>query len=394
MIFPQLDDIDEAKLLALTQDKMPETGTLEFKERLPGTGDSEKKEFLKDVCAMANADGGDILYGIKENKGCADQLMPIITEAADDAIRRLNQLLDACIERRLHGVRFRAVPVCSGGYVLALRIPQSQIGPHRTAYQGQFRFPVRNQTHISDMSYEQLRMAFDRTATLAERARAFRSQRIAAMLNGNSGKRLAGGTAGVVHILPLNGMGGQAMVDMLLAKQEFAQLAGADWQGISRSLNLDGLLVNAPSVNEQLYRYVQLYRSGALEHYGAPFSNDVDGRHFIPSQYLAEFYRVAIGKGLTALRRYGMTGGAFVGLALLSVDGCELGISNVFNWINRPLADRSDLVLPEQWVESIDDFDVDAVTRPLLDMLWQCFDLERCTYYDVDGRWNPNPQIR
>ncbi len=49
----------------LIEHQVPESRNLEFKRQLPGNSDSEKKEFLADVTAMANSGGGDIVYGMR-----------------------------------------------------------------------------------------------------------------------------------------------------------------------------------------------------------------------------------------------------------------------------------------------------------------------------------------
>lgn len=55
MIVEQIENIDQALLDELVQNRTPESVTLEFKAELPNNSDTPKREFLKDVCAMANA---------------------------------------------------------------------------------------------------------------------------------------------------------------------------------------------------------------------------------------------------------------------------------------------------------------------------------------------------
>lgn len=76
---------------------------------------------MKDVCALANAGGGDIIYGIEERDGAASQLKPITQEAQDALQRRLSQVLD---DPRITGIEFVHVPA-SSGYVTVLRVPGS-----------------------------------------------------------------------------------------------------------------------------------------------------------------------------------------------------------------------------------------------------------------------------
>ena len=390
MILERFDGISGTLIAELVANKTPESSTLEFKRDLPRTSDSDKREFLKDICAMANSRGGDILYGVQEKSGTADALVPITSETAHAAMRRLGQLLDACLEPRVRGLRFKFIDVGGGGYALLARVPQSQVGPHRYVHQGQSRFPLRNETHISDMSYEQLRAAFDRTATLSERAKEFRARRVEAISKGSGGLAVAGGTTALVHVMPLSSMSGQEEVDVVAAHGRFTELALSGWSGIDRLLNLDGLLVYQALGKEGLYNYVQFYRTGMVEVYSSPYSFERGDQSFIPSQTLAQFFHEAIGKALATPARFGASGGAFVGISLLDAAGHTLGVGQMFNLYHKAVSDRPNLVLPERWVESIEEFKIDDVARPLLDMLWQCFGLEKCSYYDDAGVWVPN----
>lgn len=394
MILEHIDKIGAVLVQELTSNKTPESKSLEFKRALPGTSDGDKREFLKDVCAMANSVGGDIVYGVDEHDGSAVALAPITGEAGDAAKRRLGQLLDACVEPRLRGCRFHIVEIGTDGYVLVLRIPKSQIGPHRYSHQSQIRFPIRNETHVSDMSYEQLRAAFDRTATLSERARDFRAKPVKAIEDGRGGKNVAGGTAVVVHVMPLASMSGQEEVDILSAKKRYLELALSTFGSFGSTLNLDGLFVYQTTGREELYNYLQLYRSGAVEIYGSPFAMERGDQTFIPSQDLATFLHEAIGKALATPAKFGISGGAYLGISLLEVEGHVLGVGQTFNMRYKAIADRRHLILPERWVENIDDFRVDDVVKPLLDMLWQCFGIEQCLYYDDTGNWSPNRGFR
>jgi len=62
MLPGQINVIDESLLQAACTEQWPESQTLDFKRELPGIDDRAKQEFLKDVCAFANASGGDGKY--------------------------------------------------------------------------------------------------------------------------------------------------------------------------------------------------------------------------------------------------------------------------------------------------------------------------------------------
>jgi len=58
---------NEAKLKELIRDKIEESFTLEYKSAGALSRDSKAKlEITKDVSAMANSDGGVLIYGLAE----------------------------------------------------------------------------------------------------------------------------------------------------------------------------------------------------------------------------------------------------------------------------------------------------------------------------------------
>lgn len=68
MIQKNIDEITEEDLQALIDNSVLESKSIEYKQSLPGNSDSEKKEFLADVSSFANASGGDLIYGIIEDR--------------------------------------------------------------------------------------------------------------------------------------------------------------------------------------------------------------------------------------------------------------------------------------------------------------------------------------
>ncbi len=73
MLHKAINTIMEADLQRLVDEGRREDIQLEFKQALPGNSDDGKKEFLKDVTAMSNSSGGDIIYGIREDRSNPDE---------------------------------------------------------------------------------------------------------------------------------------------------------------------------------------------------------------------------------------------------------------------------------------------------------------------------------
>lgn len=303
MIPQKLSSIDEALLGEICAQSYPESSTLDFKRALPSRDERGRSEFIKDVCAFANADGGDLIFGIEEKNGCASILVPVVDEAADAAQRRLVQYLDAGVEPRVFGVQFWSVEI-DGGYALVLRIPPSFNGPHRYKFNNSTRFVVRTGTLTSELSYDQLRMAFDRSATLTERARTFRQGRLDAIRDGKTWRPMLPGPVCVFHLIPLGSMTLRQTIDVGRLYHDFNSFMFPDWAGASRTLNLDGLLVHpGGKPSDPATAFVQVFRSGALEavRYGGMLVSDEKA---VPSTVVSSFIRAAVSKFLDALRAF------------------------------------------------------------------------------------------
>jgi len=391
MLLQSLDNIDEALLLELCAEGWPESQTLEFKRELPGKSEPDRHKVCKEVAALANADGGDLVYGIEENDGVASSIVPISSESADEASRRIGQVLDAGIEPRIHGLRIQHVNV-SGGYVIIVRVPASYDGPHCIRTNNNRRFVMRNGTMVTDMSFDQIRGAFDRTATLAEQARRFIANRRRLVAKGDAPLPLISGPQLLVHLVPIAGIAGRKSVDLKSSYDSFTDFIERDWYGSSRIYNIDGLLIHSVADQEEngYYAYNQIFRNGSLEgvKHGGAFEKNFQGKEtaIVWSSRMYEFFYCSIIKFMKSVKSWGFAGPAFLGVSVMNVKGYELQTHNKFRLSRHPKkVDRQHLIPSEVWIEDIDAVDIDSIIRPLLDTMWQAFGFERCFDYNDSG---------
>jgi len=92
MIPKNLDQITEKDLQTLIDNSVLERKTIEYKQLLPSNSDSDKKEFLADVSSFANASGGDLIFGIVQNKetGVPEKLEGLDIKNPDQEVLRLD----------------------------------------------------------------------------------------------------------------------------------------------------------------------------------------------------------------------------------------------------------------------------------------------------------------
>jgi hypothetical protein len=183
---------------------------LEFKRDLPGGGDDAKREFLADVSALANTSGGDLLYGVEEDNGCASTITGIAPDDVDAEILRLENILNSGLEPRIR--HSHLVIQCPTGTVLLFRIEKSWNAPHRVIFKGYDKFFARTGTGKYPLDVQQLRRAFVENSSVAERIRNFRTDRLANIIAGSTPVPTARGSKLVIHLLPF---------DAFLSKPQF-----------------------------------------------------------------------------------------------------------------------------------------------------------------------------
>src|ERR1700676_5539338 len=77
-------DIGSDDILRLVENKSSERKTLEYKQVLKIGQQEERAEFLADISSFANASGGDIIFGVSEERdergeptGAPKEVMPL-----------------------------------------------------------------------------------------------------------------------------------------------------------------------------------------------------------------------------------------------------------------------------------------------------------------------------
>jgi hypothetical protein len=368
----------------LVRDRVSERIDLEFKSILPGRGDKEKFEVLKDFSAFANSGGGVIYYGIAEDDGVANAVQPITTESFDEATRRLGQTLESGIEPRLQGVRFEKFE-SGDGYVLAGMVPARFGAPCRTVQNNQSKFFKRNQNFVSEMTYDEIRSAFDRSGAALQILQEHWALRLTQARNGETWRQLVNGPICLARLSPMSTSRQTDAVDLKALYGEYAFFTYPDWGGGSRSFNLDGLVVYGPMSEGRATAMVQIYRNGtidAMRYGGMPWQDKL----VIPSQTVASFFRESFFKFSTFMRNQEISGPYVFDTAILGTTGHEFGVGSRFISFDRYFSDRKDLILPSIFLD-FEELGNESIVRNTLDVLWQGFGLTHCNCYSEDGNW-------
>jgi hypothetical protein len=247
---------------------------LEYKECLPGTTESDKKDFLADVSSFANAAGGDLLYGVREKRdaegrstGIPDELLGLEEINLDAVHQRLESIIQAGLSPRVLGLRFHSIAVSSDSSLLVIRIPRSWSGPHMIRYQDWCRFYSRNSSGKYLLDVDELRRAFLRAEASSQYVRSWQAQRLADIVTGETPVRLPDGPKIALHMVPLAAADRSTVVDISPVVQNPGMLPPTYSGGWNHRHNLDGIVTfTGPDRESGLcINYTQLFRSGAVE---------------------------------------------------------------------------------------------------------------------------------
>lgn len=170
-ITKRIEDLTDEDIETLIRDGTEESLYLDFKREPWGNSDGDRKEFLFDVTAFANAYGGYILVGIEEEKVGGVPRAKAIANVANAATLAddLQKVMLSAIDPRLPGASIRSV-LTTCGTVLAIHIPRSSRAPHMVTYKGTNKFYCRHGREKLPMSVGEVGDAFTLAGRTTERA--------------------------------------------------------------------------------------------------------------------------------------------------------------------------------------------------------------------------------
>lgn len=253
----------------ITEEK-PESRFLDYKQKLPGNSDKDKKDFLADVSSFANSSGGELIYGIEEKRddnnnttGIPDSATGLKDANPDQEKQRLENMIISGIQPRIPGFRIEEVPGFPDGPVIVLSIPRSWAAPHMISYQDWNRFYARTSSRNYPLDVGQIRAAFAQSDSLYDRIHRFRSDRISAILADETPDLLKNGPKLIIHVLPYSAFDPTMQIDITENIEGYQlnyikPIGKADT--FQRRYNFDGFVCSNYNIG-----YVQVYRKGIIE---------------------------------------------------------------------------------------------------------------------------------
>lgn len=390
MLPSNLQTIKEDDFKNLVDNQVSESRTLEYKLELPKGTDEDKKEFLADISSFANTVGGDIVYGIEAINGIANGVPGIAIADLDQEILRIESIISSGLQPRIiHTIH--AVKLASGSYVIIIRISQSLLAPHRVIFKGQDKFFGRNSAGKYSLDVEQLRTAFLQSDAIEQKIKDLHATRVLDIEAGRTPFIVSGKRKIIIHMIPIESFASkvslsQKQIEDLSQNLELTRpmYSGSGWNPYR--VNLDGWVSNSGVSDEgkSAYTYLQIFRKGYLE---AVESMILSGGANFPNYLFEDEIIKFCSKGLSILKKLGLTTPVYIFVTFLGVKGMGMGRDQMRFYANAPLTVEKEILdLPDIAVQSFDE-DMTQSMRPSLEVVWNACGIATSENYDKEGNW-------
>ncbi len=366
---------------------MAESQTLEFKGAAVGTSDNDRKEFLKDVTALANTAGGLLIYGIIEKESVADDVIALVIPSIDKEILRLQNILKDAVEPRLISVEMREVPLNAGGCALLVKVPQSWRPPHRVTFGNSNRFYLRHSKGVFEPDTEGLRQVFNSGLDQERQLEAWREERLDRLRSGARGFRVDGNGVALVQVASL--ARGQANFQIPSVHKCNLDFLPPMLASSTHRWNFDGLLLHAPQARDDtVSAYTQIFSSWKVEMARGNFIEQIDGRSTLRFGILVRSLYTAANRSIRGMVKHGGFGPFAVAVTISGLAGSTMTREY------RAKIDRDTLRFPILIVSGeATGVGLEEQMLPIWDGLWQAYDNENCAIVrDENGDWRGFPK--
>jgi hypothetical protein len=364
----------------LVENKVPESGTLDYKRDLYSSCDSDKRKFLIDVAAFANTAGGCIIVGIAENKnnGCPEEIVGVEIPGLDDLKLRFNNLLRDSACPPIRGVQYYPINYQNGKRILLIEVPQSISRPHAVRDGKGYLFYGRGDGNNNPLGIDEIRRAFIESETLALKIRNFRNDRISLISVNDILMPIAEGAKIILHLIPVSSFELGSHYNLTMLKADDVAPIGCPLGGNDSRINFDGFLAYHPYLNAsqtKVESYVQLFRNGIIEAVDTiclepkTLGGNPPAKLIPPNNRISE----AVARYIQTLKKIEVNSPLWICVSFLGIKGYRTLISQYEQSTYE--IDRDDLLFPEIFLEDINQFDAN-ILNPVFDIIQQACGLK------------------
>ena len=305
---------------------------LEIEDKTAKNG--KKVEFRNDVCSFANAEGGYLVYGIKEKQGTVSEIIGITIPKNDTdkfELQRRNDLQP--IFPRVPNIKFSFIPLQSGKHVVVMYIKHDSVAPYtQIENQVNYKFFKRAGNEKVTMTYAEIRNMFNDSIALDKEIEKYRKERLhfygeqSEEHNDYYSKFL------LLHVIPDTFLDSDYDHSVFSIEKKKGQIFSHIFSEFGCNLPsipcVDGLkfypysFTNTPSI-------CYIYNNGIMECFQSLKDVSFAGDDFFPSEYIWEKIDTALDKYIEVFKENKLAEQVYV---CISIYGCKGMISEPANY--------------------------------------------------------------
>lgn len=359
----------------IVDDEVAEDLYLDYKAELDLGAQDAKKEFLRDVTAFANSQGGVLVCGIEAHGGVPRKMLGFAVPDTDAFVQTVESLLRDGIDERLPRYEIQLLKLSGDKHILLIRVPASLRAPHMVTLAGERRFYTRNNAGKHPMSTAEVRDAVSRSQSIEEGIRAFVEKRLETIRPVAQGRALW-----ALHIVPL--LRSAHLIDVTEPATTHLLVQAGEGFGRYPEHCLDGYKIGTRDA-DGLLRYALFFRDGSIEFVDQHLLYAEKEPRTFPYEGFDRDLMGALSHAFSLYRDGPLTLPTAVCITLDNVRGYQLPTSH---GIVSPKLPHGRIPCDPIVLTELPAQPEDAI-RPALDLIWNAFGQERCCGYDRTGKY-------
>lgn len=394
-----INQLTKSDLQLLIDNEQIENKILEYKQSLDieNIRQSEiKKEFVADISAFANSQGGLIFFGIEEeningkNTGKPIKISPLTIKNIDDTKLKLQNIIDSSIEPKIIGYDIAEIEISKNEYVLVFHIPQTFNKPFRSL--ADYKFHIRGNGKKDTLDVQGLKQLVLQSESLTEKIKNFITDRNLKIKANEAPALLANNPKIAVHIIPI--MHFENINDFDITQFGSRDIRPIGSYGFNKQINFEGFLAHETNSNDKNFKssYLQVFRDYSIESVNASGDlicanysditinsiNQVDIEHQI---------MLLIDAAFAFYKSIGINPPILVSFSYLDIGECEIKAdNNCYSIMFKSVKNRNnDLIIPPVYFDSLE-VDLAEKMKSSFDSIWNAFNIHSSKNYK-DNTW-------
>lgn len=376
----RVNKLEENDITRLIENQIQESKTLDYKKEISLKKDNDKKEFLYDVSAMYNTDGGCIIFGIEEEKdeqgkntGKPLKIVDLEIENFDNLFQQIEDIINSSTEPSISQILLKEIEL-EEGTILAMGIPKRTNLPSMVTFKSSNKFYKRRNSGKFLVDTYELNQMFLQNQIISEKIKDFRKKRIEEVISLETIPNLDVETSFFIHIVP-NSFLENKISDFTVfeddLKNKMKPFSYGSSDGWRHMYNIDGFMTLSSSSDIRVIsKYNQLFRNGIYEIYSANVFFETFHRKmgFEGSELLNSTIE-HIQESLRLLEQINIDPPFYIAFSFRNVKGKIMNRDGAFV---TPEFTKDNIDFPFIQIPSYD-ANIKNLMKPNFDILWQIF---------------------